>query len=358
MNPNDMYGGKIMRMKAKQIMKASWMKYFKFIIVILSFTLVGCGLTNNNVDKTDLIIRGSKERKFLTATVYNATVSSLENIEIIQDENINYIPSNHDFSYEKIQVFQGYSFMATLDFNLKPYFENDHQGQEIEVIISLFGLYSQENDAWYDQKMIIFKTESEIVGFLCPQMGIIDDSYPFTAKLDDLYFESPMLLTNDEVIKYYERGDQLYTFTADLSDTNHIVLDITSELAFVSERESLSSTVNSNSFSELGSSQILDIMELTYIEKVNIKATIIGFDTENDLLLVTSEDATSLQTVKYNSNNTIFDLEGNEISYYDLNEGDVIEIYYIKRYSSYTPINIIVNEIIVEKIIINDESSS
>jgi hypothetical protein len=374
-----------------------------FIFII---TLMGCGAGNNDKNrKTEFL-----DRQFLTKTVYNATVSSLEDRELIEEELEIETPRDDKYSilsYDKIKVEKGYSFDVTLDFNLEPFFENDYKGQEIEVIISLFKLHSTIEDGWYEQQMIIFKTDSEIAGFLRPGLGLEPD-------LGNLQFGSYMFLTQNEMVKYYEKDDLCYDITVDLSDPKHITLKTERSQASVKGPEPVTATVHSETFTEISASEVLNLMELVKIEKEIVDVKITGFVKANkkvlvtsedndaiesidfdankilnlsdeelnfdelkigdqiqvdidgeieeftitgleyrDLIQVTSNDISSLQTIELFGLGRILDAENKVLHYNDLKVNDVITVYYYKRFKSYEPVNIRVEEILVDKIVEN-----
>jgi Cu/Ag efflux protein CusF len=329
--------------------------------LVIIFSLTGCkvkeqktyleGETTTVESSKEVHLRNSGNRQYLTKTVYNATVSTTDDLEEVLFDESDFeesVVDDNAFRYDKIKVIDGYSFKAVLNFDLVPYFEEDYKGQEMDVIISIFHLHNPDNDAWYAQSMIIFKTDTEIVGFLCPQMGMIGYGNQYL-RINNLYYESPMILTKDEVVKYYEDGDHFYTFSADLSNNEDIKLVITHEEVFVTERETVDIQIISG-YTKIEPSEVLDIMELTKIEKVEVTATITGFDEGRNRLLIRSEEAETLESVFTTS---LYDLNRRQIQRYHLDEGDQIKVYYYKRYKSYQPIDIYVSQIVVDKEVID-----
>lgn len=327
------------------------------IVVTMGFVLkqgLDHHMKNSEQDfHQEAILTVNANRTFLSKIVYNATTDFIEEDEVKPEIIESYFTDDHPFEYSQIKVHYGYSFKAVLDFNLYPYFVEDHQGKEVTIVISNFALYSPIYDHWYNTQMIIFKSENEITGFMEGNIGIINELNPVQEN-KEFHFYSALFLTSNTITKYYEKGDTLFTVDVNFSNPSNIQLDVTTEEAFVTEPKRLPLEVKCDTYQELGESEVLEFMELAKVAKETITATVTGYQiilddqtkliatTEEDLknlegqyedrevvsikLLVSSDEIPTLQTIELTDD--LFDEDGNPLDLLLFNKTIAFTIYY------------------------------
>jgi len=325
-------------------------KFMNFrVIFSATFAVVIIALAITILWPRDTIPAYINDNIIVAKLVYNEVSKTEEDIIPVElDTRETYL--SNEFGYSQIKVTESYYFKTIFDFQLTPYFKENHVEQEIEIVIAQLeilgkGPYVEGN--WYTQEIIILKNGEEIVGFLSGYMGIIDD-------LDDEYlpdegiysFQSSNFLTSNAIVKYYEDGDYLYQFDVNISDPSNITVDIQCEI-FKSglDREEFSSTAVDNTFRELESDIVINLLEQVIIEKVFVVVEITEIDTESSIIYVSSDEAKSLHSIKLLIGITIYDQNGDVIGLDALKVGDNVQIYYFDRYQGYQPIDIYVNVI-------------
>ena len=325
------------------------LKYFiSPILIVLIASLAIVFIIYNNDNKVNAY---EEDRKLLTQLVYNATIQENEEYEvtnIIKNKKF-----SNDLYYTSFKVHESFGFTTTFDFVMEPYINDYIIGEEVFVVIALLEFSNEQfyGDAFF-QKMIIFSYKDNLVGFMSPYFSSVltgdfnDASTIENPAVDILYsFQSASFLTKNSVVKYYEKGDTLYSFEF-LEYKNGTV-----ELLIDCNKRECKSNIINDSFVELNEDVVIKLIELTYIEKINVNVTIIGFDKEDkNKIYVKSNEISSIETVNYRY--SILDSNDNILSHDKLNIGDVIEIYYYDRYETYQPKNITVDNIIL----INDNN--
>lgn len=276
--------------------------------------------------------------------VYNE-VSKLNEELIPVDVNTSIIGYTNDFYYSELKVIESHYFITTFDFQLDPYFRIDQIGKEVEIIIAIIELkgsdqYSHGN--WYTQEIMVIKNQNEIVGFLSGNM-MIKGSTPYLPLEGIFNFQSFNFLTKDSVVKYYEKGDQLYRFDVNLTNKEDIKLDVEHRVAgsdIQAKYYEMSSVVDS--YINLSSDILIDLLDEVIIERIVVYATITEIDKMNQVIYVQSESVYSLVSIRLLGNGYIVDDEGVKVDFEDVSISDTIEIYYYNRYIGYVPINIYV----------------
>jgi len=279
--------------------------------------------------------------------VYNEVSKYNEDL-IPVEVNTSKMGYSNDFYYSELKVIESHYFITTFDFQLNPYFRIDQIGKEVEIIIAIIelkgsGQYSHGN--WYTQEIMVIKNQNEIVGFLSGNM-MIKGSTPYPPLEGIFNFQSFNFLTKDAVVKYYEIGDQLYRFDVNLTNKEDITLDVEHRVArsdIQAEYYEMTSVVDS--YTNLSSDILIDLLDEVIIEKIVVYATITEIDKINQVIYVQSESVDSLVSIRLLGNGYIVDDEGVEVEFEDLSVSDTIEIYYYNRYIGYVPINIYVETI-------------
>lgn len=312
----------------------------KIILIIITFVIVvfitGCSDKNNNI---------YNDRLLLTKVLYNEVVMTSEEYEL-QEINKSEKLSN-SFAYSSLKIINSFSFNAKLDFNMEPYLENYTIGDEINVFIILLQFYKQDyKDISIYQKMIIFSYEDQLIGFLSPISGsspntlneIRNDDVNMVAKYS---FGSYFFLTNNEIIKYYEKGEKLYDFIYEEDDKGTISLYVECN------NEKLNCDVNKDSKELLTEDCVSSLIDLTTIEKVIVEAKIVSLENiSSKIIKISSSEYVSLNSVKFKLG--IINSSGEFINESELKVGDIIEVYFYKRYGNYEPINIVVDNIYIK----------
>lgn len=283
----------------------------------------------------------------LTKLVYNEVVK--ENEELIPVEiDTRQTHLSNDFYYSDLKVVASYYFQAIFEFQLRPYFIENHVGEVVEIVIARLelkgkGAYVEGN--WYTQEMIIIKYRDEIVGFLSGSMGKIP-SEPYLPAQGYYTFQSFNFLTEYSVVKYYEDGDDIYYFDIDMHDIENVNVNIRHEIVASSiEPIDYQITVIENTYKELSSDIVIDLIRTVIIERVLVTVQIIEINLELGIIYVSSESVHSLESIQFRFNVLIVDLEENKISLEELTVGDLISIYYYDRYNGYLPKNIFVEKV-------------
>jgi hypothetical protein len=279
--------------------------------------------------------------------VYNE-VSKFNEDLIPVEVNTSKIGYTNDFSYSELKVIESHYFITTFDFQLEPYFRIDQIGKNVEIIIAIIELkgsdqYSHGN--WYTQEIMVIKNQNEIVGFLSGSM-MIKGSTPYLPLEGIFNFQSFNFLTKDAVVKYYEKGDQLYRFDVNLANKEDITIDVEHRVAksdIQAEYYKMSSVVDS--YMNLSNNIFIDLLDEVIIEKIVVYATITEIDKINHIIYVRSQSTNSLVSVRLLSNGYILNIEGVKVEFDDLIVDDIIEIYYFNRYTGYVPIDIYVETI-------------
>lgn len=313
----------------------------KIILIVITFIITvfitGCSDKKNNNIYND--------RSLLTKVVYNEVVMNYEEYEL-QEINKSEKLSN-SFAYSSFEIINSFSFNAKLDFNMEPYLENYTIGDEINVFIILLQFYKQDyNDISIYQKMIIFAYKDQLIGFLSPINGsspntlneIRNDDANLVAKYS---FGSYFFLTNNEIIKYYEKGEKLYDFIYEEDDKGTISLYVECN------NEKLNCDVKKDSKELLTEDCVSSLIDLTTIEKVIVAAKIVSLENiSSKIIKISSSEYVSLNSVKFKLG--IINSSGEFINESELKVGDIIEVYFYKRFSNYEPINIVVDNIYVK----------
>lgn len=330
-------------------------KPFKFmnlrVIFSTAFAVVLIALTLTILWPKDIVPAYVNDNLIIAKMVYNEVSKTEEEIIPVElDTRETYL--SNEFGYSQIKVTESYYFRTTFDFQLTPYFKENHVGQEIEIVIAqleILGKGQFVEGNWYTQEIIILKYGEEIVGFLSGYMGIIDGMQDYYAPDEGIYeFQSSNFLTSNAVVKYYEDGDDLYRFDVNLSDTSHITIAVEHEIVKSGlAKETYQSVATQDTFKELDKDIVINLLNQVIIEKIFVVVTITEIDGENNILYVNSSELTSLNSIKPFLGITIYNRDGEIISLNDLKVGDSIKIYYFERYEGYLPIDIFVAEIIL-----------
>lgn len=276
--------------------------------------------------------------------VYNE-VSKLNEELIPVEVNTSIIGYTNDFYYSELKVIESHYFITTFEFQLEPYFRIDQIGKEVEIIIAIIelkGLDQYSHGNWYTQEIMVIKNQNEIVGFLSGNM-MIKGSTPYLPLEGIFNFQSFNFLTKDSVVKYYEKGDQIYRFDVNLTNKEDIKLDVEHRVArsdIQAEYYEMSSVVDS--YINLSSDILIDLLDEVIIERIVVYAIITEIDKINQVIYVQSESVDSLVSIRLLGNGYIVDDEGVKIDFEDVSISDTIEIYYYNRYDGYVPINIYV----------------
>ena len=279
--------------------------------------------------------------------VYNEVSKYNEDL-IPVEVNTSIIGYTNDFYYSELKVIESHYFVTSFDFQLEPYFRIDQIGKKVEIIIAIIELkgsdqYSHGN--WYTQEIMVIKNQNEIVGFLSGNM-MIKGSTPYLPLEGIFNFQSFNFLTKDAVVKYYEKGDQLYRFDVNLTNKENITIDVehrVAKLDIQAKYYEMSSTVDS--YINLSNDILINLLDEVIIEKIVVYATITEIDKINQVIYVQSQSANTLVSIRLLGNGYIVDDEGVKVEFDDLIVDDIIEIYYFNRYTGYVPIDIYVETI-------------
>lgn len=307
------------------------------IILVISFMLPKGTAPTYSQSNNDLMAK----------MVYNE-VSKLNEDLIPVEVNTSIIGYTNDFYYSELKVIESHYFITTFDFQLEPYFRIDQIGKEVEIIIAIIELkgtdqYSHGN--WYTQEIMVIKNQHEIVGFLSGNM-MIKGSTPYQPLEGIFNFQSYNFLTKDAVVKYYEKGDQLYRFDLSLANKQDIVINVEHRVAksdIQAKYYEMSNVVDS--YINLSNQILINLLDEVIIEKIVVYATITEIDKINQVIYVQSQSANTLVSIRLLGNGYIADDEGVKVEFDDLIVDDIIEIYYFNRYTGYVPIDIYVETI-------------
>lgn len=313
-----------------------------FTIMIMVVLLSSCKNNSNENLINDV--------QTLTKIVYYSSMNQKTEV----NQKINQYKLSNDFYYKEFRIYESFSFNAYLDFTMKSYLDNYIIGEEVFVIIALLEFTNSTYDEFtWLQKMIIFKYQDQIFGFMSTSGSLLDDQngYDFNCGYSGIQnrkvnydFGSSMMLTKDAIIKYYEKGDNIYNFNYNEDFDGNISFSAETSIAFEDETIHHDISIKENSYNELNKDIVIDLIKLCYVEKVEFIAVITGFDEANRTIYVESEEYTTLESVKYRFSIISSD---NYITIQDLKIGDEIMVYFYLRYSEYKPINIIVDNIYV-----------
>jgi len=303
------------------------------IIVMIVFAIIILGYNKQKRNSYQDI-------RLLTNVVYNAVVEKEEKFQLKIDNKRQKFSNN--FYYESLVVHRSYTLKATLNIVLSPYLDDYIIGDEVDIIVAMIDLYGGNTGKYpMAQNMIIFCYKENIYGFLSPTSGIIDEFNP--RKEDQLEFASYIFLTRNEVVKYYEKEEMLYHFHLEELTENRIELSIKKFDVNDFVGKDYDVNVIANSYVELNSGLTLNLINLAFVERVEVEALITGIESEEKKLFVSSIEAPTLQSVIYR-----FKILGNNNQVYqitDLKVGDRIKVCYYQRYHTYVPIHIIVDNI-------------
>ena len=307
------------------------------IILMISFMLPKGTAPTYSQSNNDLMAK----------MVYNEVSKYNEDL-IPVEVNTSIIGYTNDFYYSDLKVIESHYFVTSFDFQLEPYFRIDQIGKEVEIIIAIIELkgsdqYSHGN--WYTQEIMVIKNQNEIVGFLSGNM-MIKGSTPYLPLEGIFNFQSFNFLTKDAVVKYYEKGDQLYRFDVNLTNKENITIDVeyrVAKLDIQAKYYEMSSTVDS--YINLSNDILINLLDEVIIEKIVVYATITEIDKINQVIYVQSQSANTLVSIRLLGNGYIVDDEGVKVEFDDLIVDDIIEIYYFNRYTGYVPIDIYVETI-------------
>ena len=323
-------------------MKKIIIVFTALVIVVLLSGCSGCGKNSNK----NLI----NDAQTLTKIVYDSTTNQKSEV----NQKISQYKLSNDFYYKGFKIYDSFGFTANLDFSMTPYLDNYVIGEDVSVIIALL----EFTDSTYDkntllQKMIIFEYQNQIFGFMSTSAQNLDDrnGYDFNCGYSGIQnrkinynFGSYMILTKNAIVKYYEKGDNIYDFNYNEDFDGNINFSGETSLAFETQPAHHDISIKENSYIELNKGIVIDLINLCYVEKVELIAIITGFDEYNRTIFVENEEYPTLESVKYR-----FSIISSDdfISIQDLKIGDEIKIYFYLRYSGYKPINIIVDNVYV-----------
>lgn len=310
-------------------------------VLVSILMLFGCG---KNSDKNLL-----KDAQTLTKTVYDATTSQKTEV----NQKIKQYRLSNDFYYKEFRVYDSFGFTVTLDFTMTPYLDNYIIGEEVFVIIALLEFTDStfEESTWL-QKMIIFEYQNQIFGFMSTSGTMLDyqNGYNYNCAYSGVEnrkinynFASPMFLTKNAIVKYYERNEMIYTFNYNEDFDGNINFSVEAGIAF-EDKTYYDIEIKEESYIKLNKDIVIDLVNLCYVEKVEFVAIITGFDKYDKKIYVESSEYPTLESVRYRF--AIINSVG-FISIQDLKIGDEITIYIYLRYSVYEPIDIIVDNIYV-----------
>lgn len=307
------------------------------LIVIVSIGMVIYCANKNN--KPNYIY----DNEALTYVVYNASLGANEIMEPKTPSNHHKTNPIEHFVYDYIQVYQAHQFFINLDSDFV-FLEELLGSKEIEVIISFFGLSSDEHH-WYAFRMIIFKYEEKMIGCMGGDSHLINDLNSGT-KIDDLTkvnFQTCHFLTNNAVVKYYDEHYPLYDFNVNLSDLENIKVEVVGNgKAFDADYETTirSYRALAGSYRELDSSEVYHLLELIVTKKQEIIVKIESIDYESGIIYVNCPSYPSLKSLQCNGE--ILDLESLPISLDELNPDDELKTYIFLNFHMTEPINILV----------------
>ena len=311
-----------------------------FIIVLLIPIVIKIG------DNRDFEKYSVEEKRNLARAIYNSTMVYEEDKKLQEIKEDNFVNKNDKFKYEKIKVVKSFKFDIISNCSFKPFFKTDLTGEKIEIVIAEleFKMYSTSN--LYRSDMIIIVYQDEIMGFLAPYLSCTNCfSNQNYEKLTNYYFQSCSFITDNQIVKYYDKNDMIYIIEVDIFDIGNIKFDVTYGLPF--EKETKLDTINAldNSYDELNCNYVIELIDQVKVEKNHVSAIIEKI--ENGKIYVYSSHNTTIKTISL-FNNCVICINGEEISDYNnvsIKLGDEIEFYYYNRYKGYEPVDIYVDYI-------------